>query len=181
MLLTINGTVYVGLAPSGILGLTSQFPDAETYVQAHLRTDDPIYNKVNFNKARNYTLIESIGAFAGQDITKYFTNGYDALLSPVAQRIINSDGTMGYHGVPQPPVFAYKAIGDDISVVADTDKLVNRYCEVGATIEYQRNTVGNHASESGNGQARALQFLRQIFAGTYSSTGCHITNVTVGS
>lgn len=35
---------------------------------------------------------------------------------------------MGYHGVPQMPIFAYKAIGDEVSVIADTDDLVDKYC-----------------------------------------------------
>lgn len=35
---------------------------------------------------------------------------------------------MGYHGVPQMPIFAYKAIEDEISVVEDTDALVDKYC-----------------------------------------------------
>lgn len=182
MLFTINGTIYAGLAPSGILGLSSQYPDAEEYLQGQLRTDgDPIYNKANFNKARNQTLVETIGQYAFQDIGKYFKNGFGAIESAVAQKVINRDGVMGYHGVPQVPLFVYKAIGDDISVIADTDTLVNRYCGVGATINYQRNTVGAHTSESGNGEARAVEFLTQVFAGTYSATGCQITNVTIGS
>lgn len=181
VLFTINGTIYAGLAPSGILGLSSQYPDAEAYLQSHLRNDgDPIYNKANFNKARNYTLAEAIGAYAFQDLGKYFDNGIKAIEAPVSQKVINRDGVMGYHGVPQPPLFVYKAIGDDISVIADTDKLVDRYCGVGATIQYERNTKGNHASETYNGAGRATDFLVKIFSGTYTNTGCSVKNVTVG-
>lgn len=178
VLLTINGTLYAGLAPSGILGLASQYPELAKYVEAQLFPTG-LYSAAKFNMAKNYTLVQSIGAFAGQDISKYFKDGFDTLDAPIAQKVINSDGVMGYHGVPQVPIFAYKAIGDDISVIADTDTLVNRYCGVGATINYQRNTVGNHATELNNGRARALAFLDKIFAGTYNATGCQISNVTV--
>jgi len=175
VLFTINGTVYAGLAPSGILGLSSQYPEAYAYLQSQLIPS----TAAAFNAARNYTLAQTIGAFAGQDIGAYFYNGLAAIESPIAQYVINHDGVMGYHGVPNFPLFVYKAIGDDISPIADTDTLIDRYCGVGATIEYQRNTVGNHASELINGRPRAVAFLKTLFEGTYSATGCQITNVTV--
>lgn len=59
----------------------------------------------------------------------YFIGGIaDITTSPGILRIINRDGIMGYHGVPQMPIFAYKAIEDEISVVAETDALVDKYC-----------------------------------------------------
>lgn len=181
VLLTINGTIYAGLAPSGILGLASQYSDAEAYLEDQLVDLDATYNKANFNAARNRTLLETIGAYAFQNIALYFRDGFEALLSPIAQRIINRDGVMGYHGVPEIPLFVYKAIADEISVVADTDTLIERYCGVGATIRYERNTASNHATELNLGRARALDFLDSIFSKTYNATGCSIVNVTVSS
>lgn len=67
-------------------------------------------------------------AYAYQDMGDYFIGGIADITSPIVQRIINRDGIMGYHGVPQMPVFAYKAIEDEISVVEDTDALVDKYC-----------------------------------------------------
>lgn len=175
---SINKSIYAGLAPSGILGLSSQWPDLDTYVQSELfQTGE--YNATRFNAARNYTLVEAIGAYAGQDLALYFKNGFDTINAPIAKQVINEDGIMGHHGVPEIPIFAYKAIGDDISVVADTDKLVDEYCAEGATIKYERNTVGNHATELNNGRARALAFLQAVFDGTYEASGCQISNVTV--
>ncbi|QIW96607.1 hypothetical protein AMS68_002125 [Peltaster fructicola] len=180
VLYTINGGIYAGLAPSGILGLSSQWPDLNTFVQGQLfQTGE--YNATRFNSAKNLTLIGTIGAFANQDLALYFQDGLNALDAPISQYVINQDGIMGNHGVPEMPLFVYKAIGDDISVVGDTDKLINEYCAAGATIDYQRNTVGNHASELNNGRARALAFLDQVFAGTYQASGCQISNVTVSA
>lgn len=59
---------------------------------------------------------------------EYFIGGIADITSPIVSQIINRDGIMGYHGVPQMPIFAYKAIGDEISAVEDTDALVNKYC-----------------------------------------------------
>ncbi|KAB8339113.1 hypothetical protein FH972_022049 [Carpinus fangiana] len=175
---TITGTALAGLAPAGILGLASQYPELEQYLQENLKKTGQ-YNITRFYAARNETLIGSIGAFANQDITEYFTNGLAALTEPIPMMVTNKDGLMGYHGVPQIPIFAYKAIKDEVSPVEDTDKLVTRYCEAGANIWYQRNTVGGHSAESTNGNARALQFLTGVLDGVYNSTGCKIENVTI--
>lgn len=74
------------------------------------------------------TLNRAAVAYAYQDIGEYFIGGIADLTSPIVLDIINRDGIMGYHGVPQMPIFAYKAIGDEISVVEDTDALVDKYC-----------------------------------------------------
>lgn len=74
------------------------------------------------------TLNQAAIAYAYQDIGEYFTGGIADITSPIVLNIINRDGIMGYHGVPQMPIFAYKAIEDEISVVGDTDALVDKYC-----------------------------------------------------
>ena len=76
---------------------------------------------------------------------------------------------MGYHGVPQFPIFIYKAIHDEYSNVKDTDLVVDRYCMVGANILYQRNEAGNHLDEETNGQSRALHWLSSVLNGTYGA------------
>ena len=90
---------------------------------------------------------------------------------------------MGYHGVPQLPLFVYKAIADEVSPVEETDAIVKKYCAVGANILYQRNTVGGHYVEDINGDARALEWLSSVLGGTYGTTslsqGCTIQNVTL--
>lgn len=87
------------------------------------------------------------------------------------------------------PVFAYKAIADEISVVKDTDDLIARYCTVGADILYERNTVGGHTAEFVNGNLRQAEWLAAAFAGRLSEvyagksgpgTGCTRRDVTVG-
>lgn len=175
---SVDGTFEAGLIPSGILGLASQWPQLAKFLMENLKTTG-MYNATSFNEARNYTLIESIGAFLNQNITDYFKGGLNTLSMPVPLQVINSDGIMGYHGVPQMPVFAYKAIKDEVSPIADTDELVARYCKVGARIKYQRNTIGSHTAESTNGDASAVAFLTSVLDGKYNTTGCSVMNVTI--
>ncbi|KAK4616537.1 Trichothecene C-3 esterase [Fulvia fulva] len=178
VLLAVSGSLQAGLIPAGILGLASQYPELDQYLTDNLKTDGE-FNATGFREATNYTVTEAIVAFASQDITQYFSNGAGTLFDPIPRSVINREGIMGYHGVPKMPVFAYKAIMDEVSPVNDTDILVDRYCQIGATIKYDRNTIGSHSTESGNGEARALSFLNSVLGGMYNATGCQIQNVTL--
>ncbi|KPM43898.1 hypothetical protein AK830_g2569 [Neonectria ditissima] len=170
-----------GLAPSAILGLTSQYLDVQKYLLKQLKTSGP-YNKTGFLAAKDFTVVEAGYAYAGEDIADYFKKGAATFRDPKLLTIINRDGIMGYHGVPQWPLFVYKAINDEISKVADTDALVKRYCEVGANILYQRNTKGTHSEEAYYGLSAAVQWLAAVLTGSYAevyeASGCTIQNVT---
>jgi len=115
--------------------------------------------------------------FVDKNLIDYFKDGLGIFYNPAAQKATNRDGMMGYHGTPQMPIFAYKAIHDEVSPVADTDALVSKYCEVGASIWYQRNTLGNHEEEASYGDLAAFEWLTAIRAG-YVQTGCKVENVT---
>lgn len=112
---------------SSILGISSQYPEERDFLVSRLKTSGP-YNATGFLAALNYTVSQASVAYANQDIGEYFVGGIDDFLSPIPARITNIDGIMGYHGVPQMPLFVYKAIADEISVVNDTDALVKEYC-----------------------------------------------------
>jgi hypothetical protein len=178
VLFAVDGTSDAGLIPGAILGLSSQFLDVRAYLLSKLKTTGP-YNATTFLAAQHLTLAQSNKVFGYQVITNYFVDGIADLLTPNVLKVVNSDGMMGYHGTPQMPLFVYKAIKDELSPVADTDALVARYCGVGATIQYQRNTVGGHGSEDENGDAAAFAFLASVLEGTYTATGCTTENVTI--
>ncbi|ROV95247.1 hypothetical protein VPNG_08960 [Cytospora leucostoma] len=182
VLLSINGGIAAGLAPSAILGQSSQHPEEYEYIISRLKTTGT-HNATGFLATLNLTADEADVAFAFQDIGDYFIGGISDLTGSLAGAETDRDGIMGYHGVPQAPLFVYKAIADEISVVADTDELVERYCAVGANILYQRNTVGGHSAEYVNGHPAALTWLSSVLGGTYAqdynTTGCITENVTV--
>ncbi|KAK2614695.1 hypothetical protein N8I77_001500 [Diaporthe amygdali] len=206
VLYTINKSNAIGLAPSSFLGLSSQYPAEREFLLSRLKTEGP-FNATGFLAALNYTVSQASAVYAYQDIGDYFIGGIADITSPSIIGIIDKDGIMGYHGVPQMPIFAYKAIEDEISVIADTDALVDRYCNskprksspgdvcdyqisnadisrgVGANIFYQRNTAGTHGPENSNGRPRALLWLTSVLGGTYAQdypvAGCSTQNVTI--
>ena len=179
---SINGGPFAATAVNGLLGLSSQDRALERYLTSQLKTSG-LYNATTFLAARHQnTTVDSV-VYANQNIFDYFVSGDSILQNPLLQSRINRDAMMGYHGVPMMPVFAYKAIGDEFSMVADTDTVIERYCAVGANILYQRNTVGGHLAEFFNGHEQALAFLSAVLDGSYPtkyrSMGCTIQNVTV--
>ncbi|KAE9365672.1 secretory lipase-like protein 1 precursor [Stipitochalara longipes BDJ] len=173
ILLTINKSLFAGLVPPGILGLGSAYPELETYLDEHLIDS----TASTFKKALSQCLAEDITTYAGQDMFSYFDNGEETLLNPIPQGVLQATGLMGTHGTPKMPVYAYKAIGDEISPVADTDALITKLCAQGANIQYVRDGLGEHASEEITGSGDAFAFLVDRFNGVPVARGCTITNI----
>ncbi|KNG91071.1 lipase 1 precursor [Aspergillus nomiae NRRL 13137] len=179
---TVTGNINAGLIPEAVLGLASQYPATYEYLVSQLKPEGK-HNRTTFLLSQNMTLAQAEASFAGQDVYEYFVNGSDTFKAPVVQYALNRDGYMGYHGVPQTPIYAYKATHDEVSPVGDTDALLERYCGVGVNILYERNTIGGHSAEGINGHARALQFLAAVLDGSYASVyqtrGCTFRDVAV--
>ena len=171
----VDDTVSASLIPGWLLGVTSQFPDAREYLISVLKKDGP-YNASTFLGFADST--SSAATFVNQEMGKYFVHGLADLEAPLIKRVTYSDGIMGYHGVPQMPVYAYKAIHDELSAGVDTDKLIERYCEVGASIYYTRNTVGDHVGEYVAGDPRARAWLVSVMEQGHVEVGCRIETIT---
>lgn len=173
-----EGSQFAALVPAGLLGITAQYPKAHAYLLSEVKTEGP-YNKTGFLATQQMSILEAFAFYANQTIFHYFKNGRAVLDSPLLQRVLNEQGYMGYHGTPTIPMFMYKAVGDELTAIADTDELVDRYCKVGANIVYERNTVGGHLAEETNGDQRAFEWLARVLGGSYHHSGCTIKDVTV--
>lgn len=178
VLYSVNGTLYAGLVPSGLLGLASQYPDFNELLIKGLKPSGP-NNRTGFLAATQLSLNEASERYENQNIFDYFIEGTEFFNIPQVKKVLSVDGIMGYHGVPQMPLFVYKAIGDGVSRIEDTDEMVNRYCSYGANILYQRNTIGGHGAESINGDARAFSWLSRVFDGTLQQSTCLTQDVAV--
>ncbi|KAK0714734.1 secretory lipase-domain-containing protein [Lasiosphaeris hirsuta] len=174
----INGRECAGLIPAGLLGIATQHEAAYQWIVSRLK---PATAQV-FLSVKSLTAAQSIALFRRQNIYDYFVGGYADLHTRVMRMMYNVDGFMGYHGVPRMPLFVYKAVYDELSKVADTDALVNRFCGVGANILYHRNLAGGHNEELVNGRQRAFAWLSSVLDGSYdqvySTMGCTILNVS---
>jgi hypothetical protein len=155
-LANFNGTAIAGDLVSVILGLMAEYPAARDCFESRF-----VPSKArDFLATYNRTLGQATSYFAFKDIYKYFINGLDDIYSSsVMQRIYARDTVLGTHGVPNIPLYVYKAIGDIYCPVDETDALVDKYCVSRADVTYRRNTAGGHVSEIINGQPGALEWL----------------------
>ena len=170
---TINKGIFAGVIPIGILGLTIAYPELKTYFDQHIIPS----KAADFEKPLTQCLIEDGLDFAFQDIFSYFDIGGEFLKDPPVQSVINATGIMGTHGTPQMPMFVYKAVGDELSPIADTDALIGKLCSQGAQIEYVRDGFGEHVTEAITGAGDAFNFLRDRFNGAPATAGCSTRNV----
>lgn len=173
---TVNKSLFVGLVPAGILGLASAYPELKTYIDAHLVPA----KAATFRKAASQCLAANIATFAGQDVYEYFDEGAAILNSAIPVSVLTATGQQGTHGTPKMPIFAYKAIADEVSPVADTDALVTKLCSQGANIVYVRDGLGEHATQEITGAGDAFKFLVDRFNGLPVAPGCTTKNVLSG-
>ncbi|KAI8632341.1 LIP-domain-containing protein [Xylariaceae sp. FL1651] len=170
--------------PAGLLGITSEYPKARQFLLGQLKTEGP-YNATGFLATLHYSAGEAFATYAGQDMNDYFVRGLQGLVdAPELARVFGNNGFQGYHGIPQMPVFAYKAVHDEATNgIAASDAVITRYCDVGANILYRRNSIGGHSDEAYNGRPAALEFLSAVLDGSYAqrynTTGCTWVDVSI--
>lgn len=169
---TINQGPFAGLAPAGIRGLAAAYPELADYLNEHLVP----WKRGYFDRVLSQCTISDALDFVFQDIFSYFDNGEAILTDDIPLAVIKDGGTMGLHGTPDIPLHVYKAINDEVSLVADTDALVAQYCAAGVSISYEREELAEHLFEAVTGSAGALRFLIDRFNGVAPQQGCTTTS-----
>lgn len=161
----VNEGPFVGLVPSGILGLSQQYPDLNEFVQSQLIPK----KKAAFNKAASQCLAQDILQFAFQDIFKYFSNP-NILNEPISVKVLN-ENKMGKY-VPKIPLFMYHAIHDEVVPFAPAQALVKKYCAKGSNIEFVKDELSEHAILAVTGAADAMLWLTDRMNGKPAKKGC---------
>ncbi|KAJ5081149.1 hypothetical protein N7456_013387 [Penicillium angulare] len=177
VLRTINEGSNAGLAFSGIVGQSRAFPNLTDWLNENLI---PSKSDEFYSIARG-CLSQASSNGKNQDLYSYAKDGEASFSGGVPESIFTWSGQLGLHGTPTAPLFVYKAVGDEISPVADTDTIVKKYCGEGARIEYHRDLVGNHESEALSGSASALAWLADRLNGEDVSSGCSTEDVLLSS
>ncbi|KAI1389069.1 lipase 1 [Hypoxylon trugodes] len=175
-----NKTPYTGNLILVLLGVMNEYPEIDAHLRSRLKSEGP-HNATAFLKGRDMDSLLAFHAFGGHDIYDYFVGGQADLESCQALRKIEKiEWLLGYHGAPGIPLFVYKAIGDEMTPIADTDAHIEHYKRFNVSVRYDRNTAGGHVAEIVNGQDRAIEWLASVFDGTYDTTkGVRTQDVTV--
>ncbi|CCD52729.1 hypothetical protein ACHAQE_003752 [Botrytis cinerea] len=173
VMLSSNKGLFTGLIPAGVIGLTNGYPVLKEYLHKNLVPS----TASKFYKASTQCLGSNIASFLGQDIGLYLDHGLSTLFTSIAKDVLAITGQMGLYGTPKMPIFLYKAISDEVSVVGDTDAVVSKLCSQGANINYARDMFGGHATEAITGAGDAFTFLIDRFNGVPTTSGCTTNNV----
>lgn len=176
----VDGGGAAGIVAFLLLGITQQFSASREYLISRLKPD----KKDIFLSALNMSTQQIVTTFRNQTVVKdYFTNGRADLDVPLITSVFVAHANMYGKGIPAVPVFLYHAIHDQNAAIAEVDQLFESYCNGGANVWYERNTVGIHDDEFLHGHSRALAFMGSLFEGTYehmyNPEKCIVKNVTV--
>lgn len=161
---SMNKTPYASLGVAGLWGLYQGF---ETPEMKKLLDDETFpENRTEFERPRTQCASGDFDQFSGQDVFQYLKSGEGFLNKSPMKETIEKAGIMGKRDVPQIPLHFYKAKGDEVNSIDDNDALVKNYCDRGiASLEYVRNSMGDHSTESIIGSGDAIQFLKDRFDG----------------
>lgn len=174
-----NRTPYSGMIPLASVGVTKLYPEAYDYLVNQLKPEGA-QNRSTYMSVLGMSFNEAFAAFANQNMWDYFIDGEAILDAPLIQKVLDSNFYMGYHGVPQMPVFAYHAVHDQLALIEKAEALFERFCGVHTSILLERNAIGDHITELTNSAPRAVEWLSSIFDGTYVPKGCAVKDVSRG-
>lgn len=166
----LNKGPAAGLIPPGILGLCHEYPELAKVVDQHIL---PQYRD-SFYKAEKQCFGADALAFPFIDVFA-ITDDPSIYDSEPALSILN-ENSLG-NAIPTIPLFIYKSILDETSLVEDTDQIVKSYCSKGVSITYQRDLASEHGILAVTGAPDALLWLRAALDGNKPRAGCNTKSV----
>ncbi|KID95598.1 Secretory lipase family protein, partial [Metarhizium majus ARSEF 297] len=165
-LTTINKGPFAGLIPTGILGLSAEYPELEELVHDHLKPEA----SEAFYKAGTRCLLANAAAYLLKDIVGMFDDRNLMYRNKIAVQVLN-ENALGKK-TPKIPLYWYKSIFDQVSPIADSDAVVKKYCDGGASVEYVRDIASEHGSYAVIGAPKAIHWLKNIMKGGKPKSGC---------
>lgn len=176
----IDGSVFVGLAPNAIAGLSNQYPQMKRFI-----ADDQIRPGMmdKFQKAHNICLLNSIIDYAFENIfdgdNSYAKNGWNLFTNPLVQGIINQS-TLAIEStkevMPEIPLFVYHGMRDEIVPFKETQRTYDAWCDQGIkSFEFAVSKSEGHILGLVEGSGAALRWLARLFDNEDIVEGCHRT------
>ncbi|EPE07670.1 secretory lipase [Ophiostoma piceae UAMH 11346] len=173
---SIDRTAEAGIIATGIEGLANQYPYIETLLQNHLLDE----HKAKFAKVKTQCLTPNVIDFLFADVSGMLDDP-SLLTSPEIMSILDENALLAAPAPPASiPLYIYKSLNDEISPIADTDKLVKQYCAAGSNVHYLRDIVSNHGALAVTGAPKALAWLIDRLDGKAAASSCK-TETTITS
>ncbi|EGX95290.1 secretory lipase, putative [Cordyceps militaris CM01] len=165
VLSAVHKSVYAGLIAVGILGLGNEYPEAASLIEDQVLPE----KKAKVDGVRSLCIGAVFAEFLFEDVFTYCKDPSIFNSTFVAELMAAND--LGQH-TPRIPMLVYKAIDDEVSAVADSDKLVQSYCDSGASLEYRRIASSSHLDLYTSGAPMAIAWIKDRFNGVAVPQGC---------
>lgn len=166
----LDGTLLTGIVFAAALGLNRAFPEMEVdrqltekgrkmkedfgkmcLAQELTRAPDPLFAGYHFHRMDDYTTTPGV------------------LNQPQVKAVLDLN-RLGYRK-PVTPVYYYQGILDEITPIAVADGVVKRYCDMGASVKYDR-VFGEHVSTLIGNANTAFNFLKNRADGLPAPSSC---------
>ncbi|KAK2748957.1 hypothetical protein FQN57_007240 [Myotisia sp. PD_48] len=169
----LNEKFDAGIVVSGILGLSHEYPELRELLNTTLVTS----TREKFMKAETQCSGANSLSFNHENIFKYFHGGQSSnvFAHPTVKRILANNSLP--HSAPKAPIMLYKSLNDEISPIADTDKMVEKWCAWGATVVYKRDRISIHTVLAITGAPDAIIWLGDRMNGVPLRRGCQISTI----
>ncbi|KAK8054889.1 Lipase A [Apiospora rasikravindrae] len=161
MFLQDAGRLSGGLLFSAFLGLSKVYANFSALFDAEAGPE----NKPTFVYIGNNDVVTNNQRGLGQVVFDYLHSGQDILYNETFQTVLSGALQQGVHGVPDTPLYIFKGARDEVSLIADTEQLVDLYCCGGVSVEYERNTMADHPREALLGTPDSYEWIAARFAG----------------
>lgn len=160
----VNGGVFAGIYLAALLGLDRAYPSMRV---------DALLNARGKQMQKNISrmcIVQYTATYAFHRIESYTVDGVDPMSLPRVQSVLHQIRG-GQYGTPAAPTYLYMASNDELVVPADADKLVQKYCAEGLTVDYVK-IPGEHVTTLATGFPGAVTWLAGRFAGKPAPTTC---------
>lgn len=160
---SLDGGPLAGVLLAAIVGLKEAYPniDFDQYLNAK--------GRAAFVKLRRECIGEFAAQFPGAKVADYST--VPNILAVPEIKAIADANTLGQH-VPAAPTLMYHAFKDELVGYPGAYNLSQRYCQMGAQLQFIRSNSGEHASLAVSFAGRAIAYLSQRFSGAPAANTC---------
>lgn len=163
-----SGTIATGLALASVMGVASEYPELDDYLQENATPDIRLLMRVKkpFCTGWQASILPFLNLNQGLNIQG----------SAVSQQVLDNEN-LG-KTVPKVPLFIWQSRQDEFFNVKYTDQLVNYYCsDPQANVEYLRDGVPGHIITGLDGGSTAVRWLVDRINGVPLNQGCSIRDV----
>ncbi len=171
-LLHVNGSMFASLIGIGISSLRNAYPKFAATTEKYLTPE----GLALMDRTAHQCLPRNA-------LTQMFVDYQKLLTIPIEQYLALPDirevfdQTVLGKTAPTMPMFVYQGVLDEAVPVTTNDKLVQEYCDAGASVRYKRDHLSEHLTLVTMGMADTFDWIKgRLAPNAPAQTGCRTDN-----